>query len=73
MTTTSLTNSDLEALTAFDTPTICNALERLSAATQARGYTTSKLLCGFPERKPIVGYARTAMIWSAQPLGSTAV
>ncbi len=72
MTTTSLTNSDLEALSAFDTPTICNALERLSAATQARGYTTSTLLCGFPAMKPVVGYARTAMIRSVQPLASTA-
>ncbi len=72
MTTTSLTNSDLEALSAFDTPTICNALELLSKATQARGFTTSTLLCGFPTLKPIVGYARTAMIRSAQPLDSTA-
>ena len=72
MNTTTLTISDLDALTAFDTPTICNALERLSPATQARGFTTRSLLCGFPALKPIVGYARTAMIRSAQPLGSTA-
>ena len=30
------------------------------------------LLCGFPALRPIVGYARTAMIRSAQPLGATA-
>jgi regulator of RNase E activity RraA len=72
MTAPSFTSTDLDALTAFDTPTICNALERLSPATQARGYTTQSLLCGFPALKPIVGYARTAMIRSAQPLGSTA-
>src|SRR5260221_8560917 len=72
MTTTLFSASDLEALTAFDTPTICNALERLSPATQARGYTTQSLLCGFPVLKPVVGYARTAMIRSAQPLGSPA-
>ena len=62
MTTTLFSASDLEALAAFDTPTICNALERLSPATQARGYTTQLLLCGFPALKPVVGYARTATI-----------
>jgi len=72
MTTPSLTLADLDALTAFDTPTICNALERLSPATQVRGYTTGSLVCGFPALKPVVGYARTAMIRSAQPLGATA-
>jgi regulator of RNase E activity RraA len=72
MTTPSLTLADLDALTAFDTPTICNALESLSPATQARGYTTHSLVCGFPALKPVVGYARTAMIRSAQPLAATA-
>ena len=44
----------------------------LSTATQARGYTTGHCSCGFPAMKPIVGYARTAMIRSVQPLASTA-
>ena len=59
--------SDLDALTAFDTPTICNALERLAPKTQGRGYTTQPFVCGFPQMKPVVGYARTAAIRSAQP------
>lgn len=59
--------SDLDALTAFDTPTICNALERLAPKTQGRGYTTQPFVCGFPQMKPVVGYARTAGIRSAQP------
>lgn len=63
------TLADLAALAALDTPTICNALERLDPATQARGYVTEPFVCGFPAQKPIVGYARTAMIRSAQPLG----
>ena len=71
MTTQTLTPADLDAIAAFDTPTICNALERLSAATQARGYTTGTLVCGFPAMKPVVGYARTAMIRSVQPLASS--
>ena len=64
-----LSQQDLDALAQFDTPTICNALERLDASNQGRGYTTKPVLCGFPAQKPIVGYARTAMIRSAQPLG----
>jgi len=64
-----LTQSDLATLAAFDTPTICNALERLDPSTQARGYTCTPFLCGFPALKPIVGYARTATIRSARPSG----
>jgi len=67
--TSPLTQADLDALAAFDTPTICNALERLDPKTQAGGYTTEPFLCGFPAQKPIVGYARTATIRSAHPLG----
>jgi regulator of RNase E activity RraA len=59
--------TDLDALAAFDTPTICNALERLAPKTQGRGYTTQPFVCGFPHMKPVVGYARTAAIRSAQP------
>jgi len=72
MMTPAFSAADLDALTAFDTPTICNALERLAPATQGRGFTTLPFLCGFPAMKPIVGYARTALIRSAQPLAMSA-
>ena len=68
MTTPTLNAADLDALAQFDTPTVCNALELLDPGTQGRGYTTEPFLCGFPAQKPIVGYARTAMIRSTQPL-----
>jgi regulator of RNase E activity RraA len=71
MSTEPLPRGDLDALAEFDTPTICNALERLDPQTQGQGYTTEPFVCGFPAQKPIVGYARTAMIRSAQPLGAT--
>ncbi len=58
--------ADLDALTAFDTPTICNALELLSPGAQARGYTTKPFVCGFPQMRPTIGYARTATVRSAQ-------
>lgn len=67
-----ITGADLDALAAFDTPTICNALELLDKDLQGHGYTTRAFVCGFPHQKPIVGYARTAMIRSAQPLGLSA-
>ncbi|TMG99003.1 MAG: RraA family protein, partial [Betaproteobacteria bacterium] len=67
-----LTQNDLATLAAYDTPTICNALERLDPSTQARGYTCTPFICGFPSLKPIVGYARTATIRSARPSGLSA-
>ena len=66
MTDTGLTLAELDALCAFDTPTICNALERLAPETQGRGYTTQPMICGFPQAKPVIGYARTATLRSAQ-------
>lgn len=59
---TALKPADLQALTAWDTPTICNALELTSPERRATGFTTKHLFCGFPALKPIIGYARTAMI-----------
>lgn len=57
-----LTTSELQALAAFDTPTICNALEVVAPDRRAIGFTTETMVCPFPERKPMVGYARTGMI-----------
>jgi len=67
-----LTTDDLAKLASFDTPTICNALERLDPSTQAAGYTCAPFVCGFPNRSPIVGYARTATIRSVRPSGLSA-
>ena len=57
----------LAALVAFDTPTICNALEVLLPATRGRGYTTRPAHCGFPAMPPMVGFARTARIRAKRP------
>lgn len=56
--------SDLEA---FDTPTVCNALEIVAPKRRGYGYTFEHLLCIRPEVKPLVGIARTARIRSALP------
>ena len=67
-----LSAAELDALRAFDTPTICNALEVVAPERRALGFTTQTLICPFPELPPIVGYARTAMIRSALPQGLSA-
>ena len=56
------TSAELDALAAFDTPTVCNALELIVPDARARGFTHRPAICGFPALKPIVGYARTARI-----------
>src|SRR3954469_22447390 len=57
----------LEALRGWDTPTICNALEIVAPARRAIGFTRRPLVAPFPELKPIVGFARTAMIPPRDP------
>jgi regulator of RNase E activity RraA len=57
----------LEALRAFDTPTICNALEIVTPTRRAYGFTRRPLVAPFPELKPVVGFARTALIRSREP------
>ena len=57
-----LSASELEALAAYDTPTICNALELVAPHRRAMGFTTQTFVCPFPQLKPMVGYARTVLI-----------
>src|SRR5438132_7624954 len=57
----------LEALRAFDTPTICNALEIVAPARRAYGFTRRPVVACFPDMKPVVAYARTALIRSREP------
>lgn len=57
----------LDHLKAFDTPTICNALEVVQGARLIKDFTSTQLVCAFPDMQPIVGYARTARIKAATP------
>jgi regulator of RNase E activity RraA len=59
--------ADLDALKEFDTPTICNALELVVPARRAAGFTRRPLVAAFPELKPVVAFARTALIRSREP------
>jgi regulator of RNase E activity RraA len=62
MTERPLDASELSALSEFDTPTICNALELVAPERRGLGFTTETLLCPFPDERPMVGYAKTAAI-----------
>lgn len=57
----------IEALRAIDTPTICNAVELVDPTRRTRGFNRRPLFAPFPEMKPVVGYARTAMIRCSAP------
>src|SRR5690242_3002600 len=59
--------ASLKALTAWDTPTICNALEITSPERRARGFTRRPVVACFPEMQPVVAFARTALIRSREP------
>lgn len=52
----------LESLRAFDTPTVCNALEIVDPQRRAAGFTSKPFVCAFPSLAPMVGHARTATI-----------
>jgi regulator of RNase E activity RraA len=60
------------ALAQFDTPTLCNALERVAPERRGRGFTREPLVCAAPSLAPIVGYARTARIRASGPSGRDA-
>jgi regulator of RNase E activity RraA len=65
--TARLTEDELAALRALDTPTVCNALEEIDSKYRNSGFTTEPLVCPFPDLPPIVGYARTATCRSVFP------
>ncbi|HYG90961.1 MAG TPA: RraA family protein [Azospirillum sp.] len=62
-----LTQAELDALAALDTPTVCNALELLVPERRGYGYSTKPFVCPRPELKPMVGYAVTATIRAMLP------
>ena len=67
MAKTNLTAADLNKLTEWDTPTICNGLEHLSSEYRVKSFTVEQMQCFDPSLPPIIGYARTAMIRSMTP------
>lgn len=62
-----VTRADLERLRAFDTASICNALEVLRPEYRSSGYTKRPLLPARRNLPPIVGRARVARIRAVAP------
>lgn len=62
-----LTDAQLDALRALDTPTVCNALEVVAPQRRGHGYTVQPFFCPRPELGSMVGYARTATVRAMQP------
>jgi regulator of RNase E activity RraA len=65
------TQADLDALCAWDTPTICNALELVVPARRGHGFTVRTFDCAHPTMSPICGPARVGTIRAAHPSGRT--
>ena len=59
MSTHPFTAKDLEALKAWDTPTICNGLEIVAPERRAIGFTVEPMVVVDRKFPPIVGLART--------------
>ncbi len=67
------TRDDLEALRAWDTPTICNGLEVIAPERQAIGFTAEPMVAADRTLKPVVGLARTGTIRAREaPRGAVA-
>ncbi len=60
------TTADLDVLTQWDTPTICNGLEILVPERRAQGFTVRHMVAADRKLKPIVGLARTGLIRSRE-------
>ena len=67
MTEYPFTAAELNALTAWDTPTICNGIEILAPERRAIGFTVEPVVVVDRKLPPIVGLARTAMIRAKEP------
>ncbi|MGE4585654.1 MAG: RraA family protein [Sphaerochaeta sp.] len=62
-----LTKEQLEELRQFDTPTVCNALEKFKLRSKTEGFTSPIIKAVYPDRKPVVGYACTAKVSARYP------
>ena len=67
MTTNQLTQAQLDQLRRLNSPTVANAIEMFGVRLRNTGFTDSRVHCIFPEFPPIVGYAATVRIRTADP------
>jgi len=57
-------NQIIEYIRNYDTPTISNSLELLDSSLRSKGHTQKTMHCLNPKLKPIIGFAKTAIITS---------
>lgn len=62
-----LTDEQLEALRAWPSPAISNAIETFGVRARNAGVMSPDIRCHFPEMRPIVGYAVTCTIRASAP------
>jgi len=62
-----LSDSELEELRRWDTPTVANAFEQLNARDRLEGFMRPAIRCIFPELGIINGFAGTATIRASRP------
>lgn len=63
-----LTQEQIEELYQFDTPTICNAIERFQVRKKTSGFMNYEIKQQIPYDKPLVGYAATGKISAMHPV-----
>jgi len=64
-----LTAKELEQLCLWPTCAISNAIELFNIRPRNEGYMSPEIKCVFPELRPVVGYAVTAVISADSPEG----
>ena len=62
-----LSASQIEELGQFTTPTVANALELSGSWDRISGIVSPRIRALFPDLKPVVGYAATALIATRLP------
>ncbi|MGH7103603.1 MAG: RraA family protein [Acetobacteraceae bacterium] len=61
------TRADMERLTQWDTPTICNGLEVVVPERRAIGFTVEPMVAADRKLRPIVGLARVGTLRAKEP------
>ena len=61
------TAADLQLLTQWDTPTICNALELIVPERRAIGFTVEPMVPLHPAAAPVIGLARVGTVRAKEP------
>lgn len=64
-----LTQKELNALLAWPTPAISNAIELFNIRPRNEGFMLPEIQCRFPNLKPMIGYAVTGVITADSPGG----